>query len=260
MKIHGRSVPTRRSGNIPAIQKRQPPGALANGFFCKLSKNPSSIQSAAGLTLVEVLVIIAVIAIFVAMFDIPVPTNAKARALRIQCVNNLKQTGLAYRIWEGDHGGFYPQGTSQTLGGTMEFATGPNAFRHFQRMSNELSTPKVVLCPADNDDRWSIVATNFINFNNSNISYFVGIVANESNASMMLGGDHNITNGTTLRNGLLELTSNHPTGWTREIHNRVGNILLADGSVQQVSISGLQHTVANTGVATNRLLMPILSQ
>ena len=139
----------------------------------------------------------------------------------------------------------------------MEFITGAHAFRHFQIMSNELSTPRVLLCPADNDDR-SIAATNFINFNNSNISFFVGIVANESNATMILGGDHNITNGTTLRNGLLDLTTNHPAVWTREIHNKVGNILLADGSVQQLSISGLQQTVANTGIATNRIQMPIV--
>ena len=43
------------------------------------------------------------------------------------------------------------------------------------------------------------------------------------------------------------------------MHNKVGNIGLADGSVQELSISGLQNTVANTGFATNLLQMPILS-
>jgi prepilin-type processing-associated H-X9-DG protein len=43
------------------------------------------------------------------------------------------------------------------------------------------------------------------------------------------------------------------------VHNKAGNILMADGSVQQVSIGGLHITVANTGLATNRLQMPILS-
>jgi prepilin-type processing-associated H-X9-DG protein len=209
-----------------------------------------------GLTPIEVLVIIAVVAIFVLMLDIPGFNNAKAHALRIQCLNNLNQTGLADRIWEGDHGNLYPQAAWETNGGTMEFTSGPNAFRHFQIMSNELSTPKVLLCPAD-DDRF-IAATNFININNSNLSFFVGIVSNDNNPSLILSGDHNITNGTKIRNGLLELTTNNPSRWTTEMHDKVGNILLADGSVQQVSISGLRGAVANTGVPTNRIQMPIL--
>jgi prepilin-type processing-associated H-X9-DG protein len=43
------------------------------------------------------------------------------------------------------------------------------------------------------------------------------------------------------------------------MHNKVGNIALADGSVQQVSITGLQMSVASTGAASNRLQMPILA-
>jgi len=54
---------------------------------------------------------------------------------------------------------------------------------------------------------------------------------------LILSGDHNITNGTPVRNGLLELTTGNPAGWTAEMHNKVGNIGLADGSVQPVSIA-----------------------
>jgi type II secretory pathway pseudopilin PulG len=209
-----------------------------------------------GLTLVEVLVIIAIVAIFAAMFPCSFG-NAKARALRIQCVNNLKQTGLAYRIWEGDHSNSYPQAVSGTKGGSIEFITGAHAFRYFQIMSNELSTPKVLLCPADNDDR-AIAATNFINLNNSNISYFVGLDATEANPQVLLSGDRNLTNGTPIKNGILELTPISPAGWTAEMQNKVGNILLADGSVQRESTMGLRSTVTNTPSFTNRLLLPVL--
>lgn len=124
-------------------------------------------------------------------------------------------------------------------------------------MSNELSAPYAVFCPAEIDDA-RIRATNFTYFNNSNLSYFVGIVSNDNNPTLILSGDHNITNGIRLKNGLMELTTKNLTGWTAEVHNKVGNILLADGSVQQVSISGLQQLVAGTGLATNRIQMPIL--
>ena len=89
------------------------------------------------------------------------------------------------------------------------------------------------------------------------MSFFYGIDATETNAQMMLSGDRNITNRTSVRNGLLELTTNSVAGWTAEIHNKVGNIVLSDGSVQQVSSVGLRNATTHTGVATNRLQMPI---
>jgi prepilin-type N-terminal cleavage/methylation domain-containing protein len=210
------------------------------------------------MTLVEVLAVMAVV-LLLGLFLLPsiMPNrNIRNRALRIQCVNNLKQVGLAYRVWEGDHGNNYPMCVSETNGGTMEFTTGLNAWRHFQIMSNELSTPRVLLCPVD--DLRTMAATNFAFTSNSNISYFVGVDANELNPQLILSGDHNLTNGTPVRNGLLELTTNNPAGWTAKMHEKVGNVGLADGSVQQVSITGLRYAVANAGIATNRLQMPIL--
>jgi hypothetical protein len=55
--------------------------------------------------------------------------EAKQEAERIQCVNNLKQLGLAMRVWAGDNDGKYP--TSLVV------------------MSNELNTVKILLCPSD---------------------------------------------------------------------------------------------------------------
>jgi len=210
-----------------------------------------------GMTLIEIFVVLVIISIL-AVLLIPALINAKHRALRISCVNNLMQIGLSCRVWEGDHTNLYPMQVSGANGGTMEFTTGPNVFRHFQVMSNELSTPYILICPAESD-RMRARATNFDFMSNSNISYFVGIDANETNPQLILSGDRNITNGTSVKNGVLNLTTNNLAGWTEEMHNKIGNIGLADGSVQQVNISYLQVAVANTGLATNRLQMPILA-
>jgi prepilin-type N-terminal cleavage/methylation domain-containing protein len=209
-----------------------------------------------GMTLIELCVVLVVVG-FITIWFISAYQNhtyARNRILRIQCVNNLKQVGLAFRVWEGDHGDKYPMAVSEKNGGTMEFITGQNAFRHFQVMSNELSTPIILNCPSD--DRG--VLTHNWNISNSNLSYFVGVDAAETNAQMILSGDYNITNGNALRDGMMALTTNQPLGWTVEIHKNVGNLLLADGSVQQMSVTGLRAAVANTGFATNRLQMPIL--
>ena len=212
------------------------------------------------MTLIEVLaVMVAVMLIGMVILPEFLPRRHMGRSPRIQCVNNLKQCALAARVWEGDNNDKYPPRVPGTNGGTMDFITGPNAWRHFQVMSNELSTPKVVFCPEESDQN-RFTATNFVNFGNSNISFFFGVdVTNETNPAMILSGDHNITNGVPVKNGLLELTTNHLAGWTSEMHSKVGNVALADGSVQQLSIAGLQNTIANTSFATNRVQMPVLT-
>ena len=220
----------------------------------KLPKTFSTRRNSA-LTLIEILVIVSVL-IMLAAFLIPQLKQAQVRARRITCINHLMQVGLSCRVWEGDHTNLYPMQVSSTNGGTMNFITGPNAFRHFQVMSNELSTPYILICPSESD-RMRARATNFDFLSNSNISYFVGVDANDANPQRILSGDRNITNGTPVKNGVFALTTNNPAGWTSEIHNGVGNLSMADGSVQQVSAFSLREATANTGLATNLLQMPV---
>ncbi|HLP77983.1 MAG TPA: type II secretion system protein [Candidatus Paceibacterota bacterium] len=205
------------------------------------------------LTWIDVLTVVAVL-LFLAAFMLPRlvrPPDHRVHA--ISCVNNLKQVGLAARIWSGDNGDQFPMSVSTNQGGSMELALAGNAAFTFEVMSNELSTPKVLVCV---NDPTRNVASDFHRLSRTNISYFVGVDATETNASMLLFGDRNITNSTRLHGGLLELTDSKPSGWTGEIHQNAGNIALSDGSVQQLSTAGLREAVRSTGVVTNRLAVP----
>ena len=75
-------------------------------------------------------------------------TKAKEKALSIQCINNLKQFGLAVRVWAIDNGDTFPP--------------------DFLSMSNELNTPKILVCPADTNRP---VAANWTAFTSANCSY-----------------------------------------------------------------------------------------
>jgi hypothetical protein len=206
-----------------------------------------------GFTLVALLVIIAMLALLAAML-LPALASAHDKARRINCVNNLKQCGLAFRIWEGDNGDKYPMDVSTDKGGTMEYTDGANTFRHFQVMSNELGTPKILICPADT----RVVAENFVRLKNENVSYFVGLDADESQPQRFLDGDRNLTADNAPENGILKLVPGQRVSWTETMHVNQGDVGLSDGSVQQYSNAGLQNALQNSGKATNtwRIALP----
>ena len=211
-------------------------------------------QRTIALTMVEVLVVIVVLAVVAAVL-LPVLAARKCRCMRISCDSVLRQTDLSYRVWAGDNNDKYPMQVSVTNGGAMELVATGNVAAVFEVMSNELSTPKVLICPQDTK---SIMATNFgRGFNDSNISYFVGLDADQTNPQMLLSGDDNFAvGGIPVKSGLLLLATNAPVSWTAARHVRQGNIGLADGSVQQLTTDGLQQALQRTGVATNRLAIP----
>src|ERR1700729_2621602 len=106
-----------------------------------------ALQRRRAFTLIELLVVLAVVAILAALL-LP-GTHSVSKAPRISCVNNLKQVGLAFRMWSDDGGDKYPTAYSTNQGGTLEYVATGDVFRHFQRLSNELATTRILVCPAD---------------------------------------------------------------------------------------------------------------
>ena len=204
-----------------------------------------------GLTLIEALAIIVILCILAALI-LPPLALAKYKTRRIGCINNLKQIGLSFGIFANDHDGKFPMQLSTNNGGSLEFIAGGNAYRHFLALSKELSTPKILICPADKRK----ALTNFAALNNEHVSYFVGLEAKTNYPGMLLVGDRNITNdGLSYAQNLI-LTTNQEVGWTREMHHNSGNVVLANGNVQMLGSEDLREALRDSGVATNRLALP----
>jgi len=119
-------------------------------------------------------------------------------------------------------------------------------------MSNELSATMILRCPADARP----CATNWTYLRNQNISFFVGLDARKTNPQAWLCGDRNITNGLSPNRGIMTLKAGQPAGWTEALHNKCGNVALADGSVQQLSNSDLRKILQSASGWTNRLSLP----
>jgi prepilin-type processing-associated H-X9-DG protein len=81
---------------------------------------------------------------------------------------------------------------------------------------------------------------------------------------MILDGDDNLlVDGKPVQPGILNLRTGTTIAWTKDRHHGVGNIGMADGSVQQVTSEGFQQATKEAsnstlvpGSVTNRWLIP----
>jgi hypothetical protein len=212
-------------------------------------------------SLIDLLLLIGTM-VLVAALLLPMLGKARVRGGPLNCVKNLKQVGLSFRLWAGDNGDKYPMQVSTNQGGAMELLSAGTVAPQFAVMSNELSTPRILLCPDDKRRTW---AANFSVLIAGNVSYFVVPEADESMPSLWLSGDrHLTTNGVNVTSRHLVVSSNSVLGWSKAAHTGNGNLTLGDGSVQHTTVSIMAESFTNalidyTGRTSNttfRILLP----
>ncbi len=252
----------------------------------KIPKKYDVLATNQGFTQVELIVVIVIVLILMigavgAGMLLPALAKAKAKAQRIACVNNLKQVGIATRIYATDNQDRFPwqvptietgpDGKEVKTGGTAEYLASSKykeTWKHWQALSNELSNPKVLRCPRD-ENRNQVVSFSDSSFGGENgnlsFSYFIGKGADEAKPNNILSGDRNIMFDTYNNDNDYEgqhikfgkkFTAKKSPLWTQSIHENQGDILLSDSSVQQASASRLDQYLIDSSDADNELMFP----
>ena len=209
-------------------------------------------QSIRAMTVTEVIVAVFVVLLLAAIL-LPVLAYLKPKSSRIGCMQNLQEVGLDYKIWSGDNNDKYPAQVSATNGGAMEWMATGNVVALYQCMSNELSTPRILVCP---NDAGHHPATNFlVGFTAKSISYFAGLDANDHDPQNALAGDSNLAvKNQPVPSGVVNLGTNIFT-WTKDRHQFGGNVALSDGSAASIRQIGF-YPATGAAIETNRLAIP----
>lgn len=235
--------------------------AVTDAYSHHGSRDTNSLQkSHRAFTRLELLMVILTVGLL-ATIGLPALGGSKPRSEQTTCMNNLRLIGRAIHMWGDDHGDRPPWLVPFSEGGMSSLNNvGPipswasqvrNVWLHFGWVSNELATPKILVCPGDMSAR---VATSFAiaseggffhpNYQHRACSYFIGLHNPPEAPLALLSGDRNMqTNyvaacsafyGMGTFAATIELA--YPNSqWLPGLHGPLGNLLLNDGQVQLTS-------------------------
>src|SRR5438309_8475157 len=172
----------------------------------------------------------------------------KSESQRAVCFNNLRQIGQAFQSWASEHNDNYYVFRTAYPEGTKNYpilALMNSAWFHFASLSNQLGSPKLLVCPADTGaaraaSNWGFGPDGFVNagLRANALSYSLHLEAFPMAPKTILSGDRNIratsfpvssSSAATRCAGLEPNDSN--VRWTNQVHGVSCHLLLRDGSV-----------------------------
>ena len=212
-------------------------------------------------TRVELLAVLVAVA-GLGLLALPALGASAARSRVAQCFNNLRQVGAGFHAWAMTHGEQFPWQVRKVDGGLGNLdgqsPASLNPYVHFAIASNELVTPRVLVCPSDYPKRvasdFGVSGDGFLNTNlkNNAVSYFIGLDATLDRPATMLSGDRNIRTSRAMTCGATGIAASNlydqdpGVNFTNAVHGLYGQMGLTDGSVQSGNGALLRKLLLNS--------------
>jgi hypothetical protein len=215
-------------------------------------------------TRIELIAILAALALLT-LVVLPALAGTRSRSDRVICATNLRQIGIGLQRWGAEHFDELPQEVITAEGGTRQHPLALNVWLHLAWISNEVSSPKIYLCPSDTGkparDFSADPTGGYLHPNCANraTTYFLGYndpyIANNPNSA--IAGDRNVKTagiaGCSRFNSALIIplpVSPGSSHWTGSLHGNSGNILTGDGRVHLLNTAGFTDLL-NVRLADN---------
>lgn len=222
--------------------------------------NPAAPPEAkTGFTLIELLVVV-IIGLVIFATAWPTHKGAKVRATQVECQRNLSQIGLGLILYAQDNKDRFPWLGATNGAGPADLSP---AAERFAKLNNYLKAPRLFICPAD---KQRSEATNFANFNNTNLSYFAALAPALSGSNHIgmeiLAGDRHLSHATRpVASGLFVVAEPRAMSWTEELHfdpkvGAMGSMVFTDGHAEKVPAKLLGQKFHEPGSNPNRLIIP----
>lgn len=220
----------------------QSPAAPSCGDHVRSARAFSRVDAAALLGALTVLLVLV----------LPVIAGDRARASRMQCLNNLRQIGVGMALWGDDHRGAPPHHIPYAEGGTRRHPLAENSWVHFSYISNGLLSAKVLFCPSDTGTPARDFSGDptggylYPNFRNAATSYLLAFTYYADDVRIQ-SGDRNVYSQGTTGSSYFNHSSYVPMNplhrdfrWMPGLHSDEGNLLFSDGQVRAVDTVGLR--------------------
>jgi hypothetical protein len=231
-----------------------------------------------GFTRLELLFITLAVG-FIGLPAISLLATSKTESQRVVCFNNLRQIGRGFLMWANDHGDRFPfsidfqGGAYPQAAGTLQHPLGANRWFQFDWVSNQIGSPKILSCPANQAspaiaETWNYEPGGlwYPGFQNNAVSYFIGLHAQPYSGQSLLSGDRNIkptaynASCSLMSGGVAQLLAPGDTNvvWTNAVHGTAGHLLFSDGSVHFANSVDLQRA-ARDGADDNNTSCHLLN-